>query len=165
MGVGQAFRLTSKTSRAVGLAVSLALHVLLLVIVLGRTPDPKEEENPRQLPVSVELLPLTSQNTVEPVENESTGEAQVDGIKTEQVCDSENETYMGVGITYAPFSGEILSAPSDYPAYKAGLRPGDIIQERNKTANGWVTYDILREGKNLSFQMKEQPICFIDKWK
>lgn len=89
-----------------------------------------------------------------------------------QLREDQRGTYYGVGMTVQPKDGRtVVVAPfTGSPAYKAGIRPGDIILEVNdKRTDGMTTTevaDMLKGAKGTPVQVKiaregvEKPLVF-----
>lgn len=89
-----------------------------------------------------------------------------------QLREDQRGTYYGVGMTVQPKDGRtVVVAPfTGSPAYKAGIRPGDVIMEVNdKRTDGLTTTevaDLLKGPKGTPVQVKiaregvEKPLVF-----
>jgi C-terminal processing protease CtpA/Prc len=70
--------------------------------------------------------------------------------------------YVGIGVVYDSNSGTILRAPDSNPAYKAGIREGDILLTRitdKPTKGEWIFVVVNRDGESLSFHVQVDEIC------
>lgn len=118
---------------------SIALHVLVLILVsLNGCGAPKGEvagedgeeqsatsndkkgkmvDKPEELSkdVEIELVPKDSVAVVEPPKPKK--------VQPEKALDG----FGGIGVEFASKDGTIAKVPRGYPAYNAGLQPGDII--------------------------------------
>jgi hypothetical protein len=67
---------------------------------------------------------------------------------------------MGIGLRY-DLDDVVSDAPQSYPAYKAGIRPGDAVLNPyfQPDADGYDTVDIARHGRRHHWRIKTQWIC------
>jgi membrane-associated protease RseP (regulator of RpoE activity) len=157
----------SKTARTVGLVASLLIHLLLAVLIFWHPtppiPPPPPPPTQKEELVQVRLLPPPSTEPV--VETEQQKNDRMQAAARKEVCKGKDKHYTGIGIIWQPGSGFIIEAPEGFPAYGAGIRPGDILQNpyHEPDANGVVTIRIERYDKQLVFKVKQGKICYEDK--
>jgi len=94
------------------------------------------------------------------VEILSEGEVEVPAKqKVKHTC---KESFGGIGIQMGLYS-EVVEIPEWYPAYKAGIRLGDIILN-NESIRGepgtFVSVRVLRKNEELTFIIKRGIICY-----
>lgn len=103
------------------------------------------EEQPKKDDLQVYILPAQPKK-------------QEEGIK----C-PEDSWYGGIGVEINEATGEIYKAAPFYPAYKAGIRPGDInisdVELRGDPGTA-VEVKVAREGQTLSFMVTREKICY-----
>lgn len=158
-------------NRIFGVLGTLIVHIfLVLFLFLHIQPNkgnpvgkPGEVEKGRVLSLKVVLLPkMTSEQ--EEAEKQRVGERQAELAIRERICSNKDPNYVGVGLIHGFGSDVVSEAPEFYPAYKAGVRVGDLIlnPEFNSkaTKEGWVEVRVERQGKFLIFKIKQEKICF-----
>lgn len=80
-------------------------------------------------------------------------------------CPDKTKTYEGVGIIYDPNSFRVLKVPADLPAYRAGVRPGDLFLHPypgggTGISDGYANFDFVRKGQQFSLRIKTEMICY-----
>jgi hypothetical protein len=72
----------------------------------------------------------------------------------------QGKAYIGIGL-HADVYQRIMVVPETYPAFKAGLRRGDVLADRDiePDANGYDTIDFTRHGSHHRLRIKTQWIC------
>ncbi len=72
----------------------------------------------------------------------------------------QGRAYLGIGMQY-DLDGLVTVAPQSYPAYKAGIRPGDQVlnPEFEPDADGYDTVDLKHHGRHYRVHIKTQWIC------
>ena len=82
-------------------------------------------------------------------------------VYDKKICELADNTYIGVGIIFAPFNDTISYAPEQYPAYKAGIRVGDtILNPTEEMINGYIKFEIMRGIARFTFNVKAEKICY-----
>ena len=146
--------------KLLGITITVLLHLLVVVALLWQPtkvqepptapPPPKREKF-----LEVRLLPP---DTVDGVQNDGNTPA---GGEVTQRCANGDNTYLGVGIVHNLGSGYISSVPRIYPAYKAGIREGDILVEMYRIPSTDKMHLVVeRDGLNISRTIKMEQICF-----
>ncbi len=83
--------------------------------------------------------------------------------RDEEMCKGKGNTYLGVGIVIQPGTDLITKAPPQYPAYKAGLREGDLLVNpfaSSVTPDGYMEFTVNHNGTLTVFRIKAENICF-----
>ena len=87
---------------------------------------------------------------------------QVGPYSDDAICDGKDKNYMGVGMIIQPGSNRVTNAPEQYPAYKAGIRQGDIIIDPYgpTEVDGHIIFEVKRGSSNIRIQIKVEKICY-----
>jgi len=146
--------------RFIGIVGTVLIHIIVPIYLLWPRvlpkppPPPPPKDEPK--PVEVRLLPR-SQAT----ETKAGPEPGVDGSPDPKICANRDPSYEGIGIIHSFGTDLILSAPAAYPAYKAGLRVGDMIVELYRIeGTKFMFVHVNRHGKHLKFRIPVEQICF-----
>lgn len=149
-----------------GLLISLIIHSIIIFLIFFRPSlnCPCQSQPQAGLEGSVNV-PI-EEVIVEPgTENKKTEEddQSLDGgylPKDGRDC-GEDDWYGGIGVEHQP-DGVVLNVPKSYPAYKSGIRVGDIIKNVDDL-RGLVDMEvrvfITREGKDLYIDVTRTKIC------
>lgn len=82
-------------------------------------------------------------------------------VYDKKICELADNTYIGVGIIFAPFNDTISYAPEQYPAHKAGIRVGDtILNPVEPIIDGYIKFEIMRGIERFVFNVKAEKICY-----
>jgi len=149
-------------SRTIGISGTLIIHLSLLlqfivIPVLKKPPPPPPPGNQQE--VEVTLLPPVEHKSIilPPIDAPAEIIAQVDP----DICKNQSDSYMGVGFKYSPFTALIIHVPEYYPAYRAGIRLGDMILDPDTPiVNGYLDIEIMRGYQQMHFRIKAEKICF-----
>lgn len=79
-------------------------------------------------------------------------------------CPADAKIYIGVGFTYNPTTWVVIEAPTFFPAYRAGLRPGDQIVTMlpdDLPEDVLVNISVNRGKHLLNFQAVTRKICYL----
>lgn len=157
------------------LALSATLHLLLLSLMFlsialpkfglgkkGGSEQQQEQEKKKHQPNHVDILPKPS----EPVEV-SLVEIPRDkgpGKKKKPKVEKCEPSYGGIGIQISWYTGTITDVYKDYPADKADLRVGDVIQnfgsfEIMGEVGTEIDLVIVRNGEVIVKQLIREKIC------
>jgi hypothetical protein len=81
------------------------------------------------------------------------------------ICDGKDSAYEGVGMIIQPGSNLVISAPPQYPAYKAGIRKGDRIVDPYGPAakHGVVDFQVETRQSLRTVRIRLAKICFRSK--
>ncbi len=143
---------------------SLLIHITLLVALTIKAPKPppppppppKQEIKEHRMKVTLmPLIPAKAAGVPKP------GDAGY--VRDEKICAGKDNKYLGVGIIIQPGSDRIISAPPQYPAYRAGLREGDLLIDpfvSEITADGYLDFIASRNNIPIKFHIKTENICF-----
>lgn len=143
----------------VGIIGSIAVHLIFVLAFLltPQPPPPPEKQIPDsgENPINVTLLM-----------NE---EGMSKGTEFKQVytfdgdpCPPNAKTYLGVGISYDRITGEIEQAPSVHPAYKAGIRVGDLlVNDPYPDEQGMMYLNIIQNNHQQTLAIKATQICYL----
>ncbi len=159
----------TRTEKAIAWVIVILLHISL-VIKINVPPPPvlyiqtTSEEIPQEKMVEVTLLPREKLITSE-VQDAPPNDIPVSPkYKTDtKICTGKDKTYFGVGFIWNPQTNVITHAPEDYPAYKAGIRQGDMVMNpAEEYIDGYVTFEVVRSFQQLRFRVKGDNICYQD---
>lgn len=143
---------------------SLAIHAIFLIalsINLAPPPPPPPPKPPpptQEKTMKVTLVPLMPAKAAGVPKPGDAGY-----VRDEKICAGKDNTYLGVGIIIQPGSDRIISAPVQYPAYRAGLREGDLLIDpfvSEITADGYLDFIASRNNIPIKFHIKTENICF-----
>lgn len=78
------------------------------------------------------------------------------------ICEGKDASYEGVGMIIQPGSNRVISAPPQYPAYKAGIRKGDRIADPYGPAarHGVVAFVVEGAHGARTVRIRMAKICF-----
>jgi hypothetical protein len=166
---------------------SIALHILLILPFLldytlaSTTAEPEQSSDSLFVNqhVFIESLPdLNSDQARDLVPDIDQSQQQESNINTEQsasntgpvesfpaddlFCADKSQVFLGVGVLYSRDDGMVTYAPEYYPAFRAGIRTGDLIlnPDDQVDASGYITLKISRQGRSLIFRIKAEKICY-----
>lgn len=149
------------------LLISLILHALAIVPFSMSSPDngqgsssqntKQQNENKARGPITVDLKVFAneSDNENERMSKKEDG----DGISFKKE-DCPNQ-YIGIGVVYNVITGIIMDTNTNTPAYKAGIRVGDVLIDNRPSYEEGKSYDILimRNKLPMTFRVKAGKIC------
>lgn len=149
---------TTNGSRAIGVIGTLIVHCLFVLLALLHTApvgDSPVDDQGRE-----EVLRDRPSDAINVVIVGTTGPSLSSPVK--QPCEPGDDTYMGIGLQFWIHTGIVTNAPHQYPAYKAGIREGDILSDVTVKADrdGYITHEVNRLGRTLTFSAKQELICF-----
>jgi C-terminal processing protease CtpA/Prc len=144
----------------------IVIHSALLSYRFQVVKDHKPKGNPPSTPQKIRIIARVEQ------EHPALNNPDNGFNSKETPCKS---WYYGVGITHDILTGEVREVPKGYPAYKAGILPGDTLLDvldhmgvstmgtpnyRTKSYDGKpVTVVIMRGGRELSFHLRREKVC------
>lgn len=75
------------------------------------------------------------------------------------------DTYDGIGVKIAFGSNRITEVAKGWPAHRAGIRPGDVIEHLTepRIIDGYMAITISRNGKKTNMKLRTERICMRDK--
>jgi hypothetical protein len=85
------------------------------------------------------------------------------GSPDPEICKLGGQHYEGIGILHSFGTEIVISAPAEYPAYRAGIRVGDTVMELYKIPGAKAKYvKVHRSGvpDPLEFMIPMEEICF-----
>ena len=129
--------------------------------VIRLQPPPPEKES-----VVITFIPPVAESTIAEVEETiaeegsswDTPPAKYPDKKPS--CTGKDKSYEGVGFMFSPGTNTVLLVPRYYPAYKAGLRVGDMITNYIVIINGYIDLDLIRGYTKLHLHIKTDKICY-----
>jgi len=138
----------SRPTKALIAAVVVAAHLSPLIPRGGKEPEKKKGPPEAMLLAEPELL--------------EKDERSADPRAVRVDCP---QTYDGIGVMVAFGSNRITNVAKGWPADKAGIRPGDIMEKpwNARAVNGYMAFTIIRNGKRTEFNLQTDNICFRDK--
>lgn len=152
----------TKRDRILSNFLSILLHLIIILCLLYPYLFKEEKQEPTQDKVEENFAGTLSeeQTKADNVDQVFTADIiEASASKDDNPCTLETSSYIGVGIVHSLSSNMIMQAPEQYPAYRAGIRKGDIfisVTEDGEYKNLTVT----RNGITLEFHIKTQPICY-----
>jgi len=150
-----------KPHKVIGFIFVILLHSPLIISFISHPLIIPPKETYNQNIVEIKLIPPPSETApIEDIKDSLFVPEPKYEIDTE-ICNGKDNTYLGAGFLYFPGLNVVTSAPPFYPAYKAGLREGDMVA--NPDANiidGYMDIVVERNEKILSFHIKVDHICF-----
>lgn len=151
-----------KLIKIIGIILTIILHLIVILLLIWPKSLEKVDEPPNSesipKPFMVKLLPPTPPSITTEVLKGNT-----DSIlypTDEKICEGKDRKYTGIGIIWMPGSGMVVHAPEFYPAYKAGVRMGDLIVGPIEELDGYVDFTVMRSNNRLNFHVKLESICF-----
>jgi hypothetical protein len=145
--------------RRFGFIGSILLHGSIVLYLLWpraqQVPPPKPLPQASEETTTVKLMSVADSDKAIALGN------QAGGIDPE-ICADRDQRYIGIGITFGFGTNLVLTAPPQYPAYRAGIRVGDMLEDPWAITNtpAWITVKVTRHDKKLSFRVKPSDICF-----
>jgi hypothetical protein len=78
------------------------------------------------------------------------------------ICAGHDKHFTGIGIVFSFGTNKVTSAPPQYPAYKAGIRVDDVLEDPWGITNTPypIAVSVTRNGRKLTFMVKPADICF-----
>jgi hypothetical protein len=151
-----------KRSRFAGISGTLIIHLALLlpfIIIPILHPPVSNVPKSTEKVLEVTLLPpkesLAEKLPISDIPNQNI--SQTDPV----ICKNQDKNYFGVGFIYSPFTSLVTYAPEFYPAYKAGIRIGDMVLDPDTPiVNGFLDIEIIRGYQQMHFRIKAENICF-----
>lgn len=134
--------------------IALALSALLHAAVVGLALyQPQPSQSPKQPP------PPLLANMVTDVELVDKIEEAINPNALHVECPS---TYRGIGIK-RNFGGEVVHVAKGWPADRAGIRPGDILEPWGfEEIDGFMEFEVIRGQKRVRMRLRTEAICFKD---
>jgi len=151
----------SKWGRFIGISGTLIIHLSLLLqfIVIPSTKKPLSGGATGGKEIVVTLLPPTQHKSIILPPDESP--IKVLSHIDPDICANKDNSYMGVGFRYSPFTNLVIDVPEYYPAYKAGIRVGDLLLDPDSPiVDGYLNIEIIRGYQQIHFRIKAEQICY-----
>lgn len=120
--------------------------ILVTLLVLGR---PIAKPQPDPAPPDMQFIDMSV----------SVLQDATDGTGPE--CDNR---YIGVGFIYNRETLEILQTPEHLPAYKAGIRPGDVVEQMPQPpmeVGHTYYFQVWRTNSHRGYLLRPQRICYL----
>lgn len=153
----------SNRTRVFGIIATILVHALIILpfVIKFQKLYPKEEHPDNDVRVEIRLIPL-NKSQPKPTESGTWDTPTPQFAPDPRICEKRDSTYIGVGFMYTPGSNLIYHVPQGYPAYLAGIREGDILEdpfpERDK--DDYEIVYVQRSQDHLHFRIKAEKICF-----
>lgn len=150
-----------KWSRIAGISGTLIIHLSLLlsfiiIPAIKKTPLSPPPVTEKEITVAL-LPPTTHRSDILPANGDTETVTQVDP----NICENQGKTYLGVGLRYSPFTNLIIHVPEFYPAYKAGMRVGDMLLDPDTPiVDGYLDIEVVRGYQQIHFRIKAEQICY-----
>lgn len=145
--------------RVIGIVGTVLIHIIVPIYLLwpkAQVPPQPPPPPPTSKVVSVSLIPQSSSE-----DSRKGNDPGVDGAPDPKICADKDPSYEGIGITHSFGTELVLTAPATYPAYKAGIRIGDMVVELYRIpSTNMMFVHVNRHGKHLKFKVKREKICF-----
>jgi len=150
-------------SRLVGVIGAVLIHLTVVAPLLIPSctppvtpPPPPTAEHEETI---VQLYIVSQKDEPQPPQNGDKGQWTGDD------CPDVKKIYEGVGIIYDPGTGRVLQAPPSLPAYKAGVRVGDVFVNpypggSNGIRDGIAEFDFFRSAERFTVRIPTEKICF-----
>lgn len=145
------------------LVLSVLVHLLVLSLFfykIGEGKKTPEKKSTLETVVKLRLIPKSESPDFH-VQKGNNGRTSypTDSL----VCSGRDKTYVGIGIIFNIGSYTISHAPEYYPAFKAGVRVGDVIANPPlEIVDGYIDIEVIRGYTHLRFHVKADNICFND---
>ena len=141
---------------------SIIIHLLLAFILYFDIKTQREKLPAYQFQQggAVTLLPPVENEPILIAKQEEEGNGH-DYFSVDN-CAADRQ-YDGIGIIFDPYDFKITEAPTSYPAYRAGIRVGDVIMRPYSTiaVQGVMDVDIEKpNGKVVKYRIKTTRICY-----
>jgi hypothetical protein len=132
----------------IALALSLLLHAAVVGLALYQ---PKLENQPKGPPPPLLANMVTDADLIDKIEE------RVDSNALHIECP---QTYRGIGIK-RNFGGEVIHVAKGWPADRAGIRVGDILEPWGfEEVDGFMEFEVIRGSKRVRMRLKTEAICF-----
>jgi len=143
--------------RALGLAASILLHLIFLVLLIFRPILDGADKKFPPLPDDNVIRITDFGDAQKPLTGDGTGEK----VDPNELCPDGTKKYNGVGFIYTRETGIISSVPHNLPAYRAGIREWDIFMNPSygDLPAGPAIIHINRYGVMLTFTVMTQKLC------
>lgn len=148
--------------RTLAATTSAAIHLAVLLYFLPPSCTLNEKLPPAQdYEMAPQLLPKPQPVVVNLPPLPKTDAPGINGAPDDRICRDQGQEYLGIGILHSLGSLSIMSAPAEYPAYKAGARVGDFIHELYRIpGTEYMVLHVKRDGRLIKFKIKMEKICF-----
>lgn len=155
-------------ARLIGIFATVLLHLGALVYALWTvTPEQSIQSMDGDNRIIVEDAKNSGEVQVRLITEAEADAAQqrsepgINGAPDDRICDGKDHTYFGIGLLHVPFGMRIISAPSSYPAYQAGARVDDVIEELYRIpGTDYMVLHVVRGEKHLQWRIRMKNICF-----
>lgn len=149
----------------VGFIGSAAVHAAVLALLLKSPAEPPK--TPPSPPMSAasarESSEAISVRLIPPAAPKSSSdETKLGAGSVKKTCTDVMKSYRGIGVTLTAPPWLVMEAPPQYPAYRAGIRPGDELIELYPAVddNGYARYTVIRKNIPKVYRIKLEKICF-----
>ena len=155
--------MNDRRNKIIGLIISILIHIAILLPFLISSNGIKvhKPKPPPDEPHSIELTLLPMATAEDPKLTSDKSNKKATYPTDTKICAGRDKTYVGIGFVINFGSDMIIHIPEFYPAYKAGMRLGDLILNPYEVpVNGWIDYDVMRHTERLHFHVKVDNICY-----
>ncbi len=134
--------------RVTGIFASLAVHGLFAAPLVWNGYH-RAETSELPMPATVQLMDLANAKRGDLLDAQNGGRGCLKG-----------RAYVGIGVQ-SDVDQRVTAAPRSYPAFKAGLRRGDILEDPDvePDRDGYEIVAFTRRGKLHRLHIKTQWIC------
>lgn len=150
----------------ISVIISLILHIIFIFVLSSNNRSGVQANESNNGISKINILPMEKLPPTHPSFLKSDlyyGNKPHGGSYTnEQICSGKDKNYIGVGMIIQPGTNRVTNVPEQYPAYKAGIRNGDIIVDPYGPTimNGYVSFDIRRGDQILNIKIHAEKICY-----
>lgn len=145
-------------------AAALLAHALMLALVIRselQKPPPPKRGGGAEVMVG-RLITPAAQAPIAPVVH-----IVSQGTNAMAKCPKGTISYDGIGVIYSWFEWQVLQAPRQFPAYRAGIRVGDLLlnvtPETKMTVGKPTLVKTSRNGVEIDYTITPLKICYRDK--
>jgi len=144
--------------KTLGIICSIILHIIPFLFLIKLVDKTQVSAIPPGVVTNVRLIPIAEQGIQQ--EKKPKGDFTV-YEKDEVVCEGKDSSYLGIGLLFQLGTGVVSFVPKQYPAYKAGIRVGDMMVDPWVTeVDGYMDIEVVRGYQHLKFHVKMDTICY-----
>ncbi len=150
---------------ALSIAISLFLHMCFVLSTITvkepiKTPTPATEKQVAVKLLAPEAPPRTRPASLKSDEYYKPSSRPYDD---EKICEGKDKNYVGIGMMIQPGTRRVINVPVMYPAYRAGIRPNDVIVDPYGPVikdDGYIEFEVERDKVISRMRIKAEKICY-----